>query len=96
MQSKTMFLSAATLVAAMTLINVSATAQTLPCSWPAETTGSGITNFEYPDTNATLLDYAPRFDPLEVDRNQWHISPSPLLLFHPIRRSRNRRKQPGS
>ncbi|MBV9502276.1 MAG: hypothetical protein JO138_23155 [Acidobacteriaceae bacterium] len=53
MQSETTFLGAATLVAAMTLMSVSATAQALPCSWPAETTGSGITNFAYPDTNAT-------------------------------------------
>lgn len=53
MYSKTMFLSAAMLIAAITLIDVSATAQTLPCSWPVETTGSGITNVAYPDTNAT-------------------------------------------
>jgi hypothetical protein len=32
----------------------SAGSQTLPlCSWPLETTGSGITNVAYPDTNAT-------------------------------------------
>ena len=44
---------AATLIAAITLIGISAAAQTLPCSWPLETTGSGITNVAYPDTNAT-------------------------------------------
>jgi hypothetical protein len=54
MQSKTVFVSAPMLLAAIALlINVSATAQALPCSWPAETTGSGITNVAYPVTNAT-------------------------------------------
>jgi hypothetical protein len=28
-------------------------AQTLPCSWPVEATGSGITNVAFPDTDAT-------------------------------------------
>jgi hypothetical protein len=47
-------LRALLLVIALTSIAASAAAQNPPvCSWPLETTGSGITNIAYPDTNAT-------------------------------------------
>jgi hypothetical protein len=52
MQFKTMLVGAGMLAAALMSFNRSATAQTSPCSWPAQITGSGITNFAYPDTNA--------------------------------------------
>jgi hypothetical protein len=53
MQMNSILLNSAALIAAMTLGNVATSAQALPCSWPLETTGSGISNVAYPDTNAT-------------------------------------------
>ncbi len=42
------------LLFAVAVLQFSARAQVAPlCSWPLETTGSGITNVAYPDTNAT-------------------------------------------
>jgi hypothetical protein len=37
----------------LSVMSLSASGQAVPCSWPLETTGSGFTNFAYPDTNAT-------------------------------------------
>ncbi|MBV8828108.1 MAG: hypothetical protein JO108_02650 [Acidobacteriaceae bacterium] len=42
-----------TFMAALTLLRAPAAAATFPCSWPVETTGTGITNIAYPDTNST-------------------------------------------
>ena len=42
------------MLSALTVLQFSAQGQGLPlCGWPLETTGSGITNVAYPDTNAT-------------------------------------------
>ncbi len=41
-------------LSALAMLQFPVRAQNLPlCSWPLETTGSGITNVAYPDTNAT-------------------------------------------
>ncbi|HSU30829.1 MAG TPA: hypothetical protein VLJ11_06310 [Bryobacteraceae bacterium] len=54
MSQKTTLLGAAQLLAVLIFLPSSSTAQALPvCSWPLETTGSGISNVAYPDTNAT-------------------------------------------
>jgi len=48
------FALASKLATVLIVLHVSAVAQVLPvCSWPLESTGSGITNVAYPDTNAT-------------------------------------------
>ena len=53
MPFKAMLLAIAMFVAVITSIHTPATAQSFPCSWPVETTGTGITNVAYPDTNST-------------------------------------------
>jgi hypothetical protein len=54
MRSKSLLLGAGQVLGALLALQLSAQAQGLPlCSWPLETTGSGITNVAYPDTNAT-------------------------------------------
>ena len=54
MLQKTNPLGTARLLVFLTFMPLLAAAQALPvCSWPLETTGQGITNVAYPDTNAT-------------------------------------------
>jgi hypothetical protein len=58
--------SVAGLFAGIALMHSSISAQVLPvCSWPLETTGSGITNVAYPDTNATYWT-------MPFDSDRWH------------------------
>jgi hypothetical protein len=53
-KQKTNSLGAAHLFALLTYMPLFAAAQALPvCSWPLETTGKGVSNVAYPDTNAT-------------------------------------------
>ena len=62
MLQKTNLLGAAQLLACLISLPFCVAAQALPvCSWPLETTGQGITNVAYPDTNATY--WTMPFDP---------------------------------
>jgi hypothetical protein len=64
MRLKSILLGAAQ-IAALCALQSPAVAQDLPaCSWPLETTGSGITNVAYPDTNATYWT-------MPFDANRW-------------------------